>query len=485
MQAQFQRPGGARFACAEAVGRLLLAALFALIADRVVAEGVSLPTETKPNFVILCADSLGYGDLGCLGNPRAHTPNLDRLAAESMVFSDAYAPAPQSSPSRAALLTALWPARLRLTDYVRDPENRSVFRLYKGWTLPSQLTAIPPDAQSLPRVLKNAYYTSMHVGKWHLGEQPSSPEGLGFDRAVGYWPWSQPKSWFSPYKMESLPDGPPGEFITDRLASEAIEFIRSNAARPFLLHLGFYRPSVAPSGDLAPFSATGAEPDEETAYQAVLHALDRNVGRILSALDELGLRTNTVVVFSSDNGGVAPPSRNAPFRGGKKFFYEGGIRVPLFLNWTGVLPAGTNSALVTQMDLLPTFAELARTRAHQPIDGLSLVPLLTGADSWTNRPLFWHFPQLIYEGSQPIPPQGVVRDGRFKLILPYLEPERAELYDLEEDPSESRNLATEHPERVRALTELLCQHLRDTRALLPLQNGAPPEWFTAAPPAPR
>lgn len=444
---------------------------------------------SRPNLVLLYADDLGHGDLGVTGNPHAITPNLDRMAAESVVFAHGYSPAPQCSPSRAAILTGQSPARLRITDFLRDPNNRSFWPRYKDWDLPVQKTAIDPAAPTLPKLLKGLGYRTAHFGKWHVGEAPSDPKGLGFDGVRGTWPWSWPKSWFSPYKIASLSDGPAGEYMTDRLTDEAIAFMRASKDRPFFINLWFYtphKPLAAPDKYLAPFREKGfAEGDKanpSATYEAMKLALDTNVGRILAALDELGLAENTLVVFASDNGGVAPYARNHPFRGGKKMFLEGGIRSPTFFRWKGRLPASVNDTPMTHADLFPTFVELA----GGSIDGLtldsqSLVPLLTGAGAWGDRPLFWHFPQLNFEGTNTIFPQGVVRQGNFKLIVPYVEPDRRlQLYDVVADPGETRNLVDDHPDLVDQMKAKLRAFLQATEAQLPTRAGRPPAWLARA-----
>lgn len=458
----------------------------AVVATAAALAPASSAADRPPNIVFLYADDLGYGDLGVNGNPHAVTPNIDRLAKESVNFTNGYCPAPQCSPSRASILTGQSPARLHITDFLRDPKNKSFWPEYKGWSLPVQKTEISPDAVTLPRLLKDRGYRSLHLGKWHVGEKPSDPVGLGFDSALGTWPWSWPKSWFAPYRIETLKDAPPGEYLDNRLAEEAVAFMKQNRDKPFYLNVWFYaphKPLAAPGDDVAAFTAKGFEEGDKASpsatYEAMKTALDRNVGRILDALDDLGIAENTLVVFSSDNGAVAPFGSNAPFRGNKKMFLEGGIRMPTFFRWKGRFAPRDEPTPMTHTDFLPTFIELAGGSTDGlALDGTSLAGVLAGSDPLPERPLFWHFPQLNYEGKNAIFPQGVVRLGKWKLIQPYVEPDRKpQLYDLEADPGESRNLADQHPDIVADLRTKLADFLRCADAQMPKKDGRLPNWF--------
>lgn len=449
---------------------------------------VAQDTGRRPNIVLLYVDDLGYGDLGVTGNPHAVTPNLDRMAGESLVFTSGYAPAALCSPSRAALITGQWPARLHVTNFL-PYRNVSRHTEHAGWTLPVQKTAVYPEEVTLPRELKRAGYETLHLGKWHIGEKPSDPVGLGFDRTIGSWPWSWPRSWFSPYGLDTLEDGPEGEYLTNRLTDEAIEFLRKDRDKPFFLCLWYYtphKPLDAPQEEIQPFIEKGFEEGDKVSpsatYEAMKMVLDRNVGRILSKLGELGIAENTVVVFSSDNGGVPPYSINEPFRGHKKSLHEGGIRVPFFVWWPGTIEPDENDTPVSHMDLMPTFIELASGRTDLPtVDGQSMVPLLLGQDGWDERPLFWHYPHLNFEGQTRIRPQGAVRSGRFKLVLPYVEQEQVELFDVEADPGETRNLVSEHPEVTERMIRALRTHLHEVGAQMPEKNGRFPSWFELSP----
>lgn len=453
--------------------RLVLTCVVALLFQGGFASAA--PDQRSPNIIFIYADDLGYGDLSCHGNPYAQTPHIDRLAAQSVVFTNGYAPASQCSPSRAAIMAGQWPARLHITDYLRDPKNKSFFPEYQGWSLPRQSTEVSPSVVTVAERLRDAGYATFHLGKWHIGEAPSDPLGQGFDEAIGTWPWSWPKSWFSPYGFDSLKDGPKGEYLTDRLTDEAIRIMRQHQDRPFFInfwHYAVHKPLAAPEADVKPFVDAGLKLGEQypsAQYEAMKVTLDRSVGRVLAALDELGLAENTVVVFTSDNGGVPAIARNAPFRGGKKMFYEGGIRVPFFVRWPGHFQPAQNPVPVVGMDLYSTFVELA-TGASKPmagVDGASLMPLLTVGEGWKERALYWHFPQMNLEGKFTVAPQGIVREGQYKLIAYYTDPSRTELFDLEADPQETRNLAAEQPEIVKRLVGLLGVHLAETAAQMP------------------
>jgi len=440
-------------------------------------------TVRKPpaSFVLVVVDDLGWADLGCTGSRFYETPHIDRLAAEGMRFTEAYAAAAVCSPTRAAILTGRYPARLGLTDWIRagfqgggvpaDGKNPSG---WEGGVDRKLLTPRNPfwmelDEITIAEVLRREGYATCHVGKWHLGFENARPEAQGFDRNVGGCDLGQPPSYFDPYeaahgRIPTLAPRRAGEYLTDREADEAVRFLRENRDHPFYLQLWTYAvhtPLQAKPDRVAGFEAKAKETVGEqrnAVYAAMVASVDDAVGRVLGALEELGLADRTVVLFTSDNGGLVPCTSNAPLRAGKGTPYEGGIRVPLVVRWPGRVRGGSTCDVpVHSVDLLPTIVDAAGLPLpdDRPVDGRSLVPLLCDTGSLEREALFWYFPH--YRGGG-IRPYGVVRAGEWKLIR-WLEGERSELYRLGDDLSESRDLAVQEPERARALEALLAAWL--------------------------
>ena len=468
-------------------------------------------------MVFFLVDDLGHGDLGCYGDGFHRTPVLDRLAAEGVRFTDAYAAAPVCSPSRAALLTGEAPARVRITDWIpgmRYPKARL--------RVPECERALGLEHTTLAELLSERGYATWHVGKWHLGDAGHWPEDQGFDVNHGGHGKGHPASYHHPYGADpggvrgsshavlNLPaGGESGDYLTDRLTDLALAELDAHVAhspeRPFFLHLAYYNvhtpvegradlveayraraasgaeagSSHAAGGALAgelPWSARSAE------YAAMVGAVDENVGRVLARLDHHGLRERTLVVFTSDNGGYLGLSRLGGLREGKGFLYEGGLRVPLLVRWPGVAPAGASSSLpVVGMDLFATVAEAAGLEAErvasEALDGVSLVAHLANpaaASPLETRPLFWHYPHYHTQGRYP---GGAARVGRYKLIEWY-EDGRLELFDLVADPFERRDLAAREPERARALRTRMADWRAEVGAQLATLN---PDADPAAP----
>jgi arylsulfatase A-like enzyme len=421
----------------------------------------------RPNFIFILADDLGWKDLGCYGSSFYETPNLDRLAKEGMRFTQAYAACNVCSPTRASILTGKYPARLRLTDYIPGSGDKPTRKL----KLPDWTKHLPLEETTIAEALKGAGYATAFIGKWHLGGTNFYPEHQGFDLNIAGCYMGQPPSYFSPYKIPTLKDGPVGEYLTDRLTDEAIKFMAA-AKRPFFLYLSHYavhNPQQAKTNLIEKYRAktvpTGSEfvndngrqvrqVQNRPIYAAMMESLDDSVGRILTSLQELGLEKNTVVIFTSDNGGLSTsegtPTSNVPLRMGKGWNYEGGIREPLIVKWPGVTKSGTACEQpMISMDYFPTFLEIAGAKFRES-DGQSLVPLLKGQDR-PDRPLFWHYPHYSNQGGGPA---GAVRIGDFKLIE-WFEDMRVELYNLREDLSEKNNLSAKMPEKVAELRNLL------------------------------
>jgi arylsulfatase A-like enzyme len=439
-----------------------LTAGLALLGSTIFGRASDIP-ERRPNLVLIVADDLGWADLGCYGSTYHKTPNLDRLAAQGMRFTDAYAAACICSPTRAALLTGKYPARLNLTDWLPGRPDRPDQKLLR----PLISQELPAKEVTLAAALKAAGYATGHVGKWHLGGEGAGPEQRGFGVNIAGDRTGSPRSYFAPFKskdgryMTGLERAPEGEYLTDRLTAEAERFISSNHNRPFLLYLAHYAvhiPLKAKPQMIARYKPGQPGRQGNPIYAAMIESLDESVGRILAKLDELKLTERTVVVFTSDNGGLSvregpdtPSTINAPLREGKGYLYEGGLRVPLLVKWPGVTRPGSTSATpVCSIDLLPTILSALNMTSKSEADGVSLVPLLKGGELKRDA-LYWHYPHYSNQGGLP---GGVVRAGDWKLIEFY-ENGRRELFDLKKDPGESNNRIVERPEIAKELAEKL------------------------------
>jgi arylsulfatase A-like enzyme len=421
------------------------------------------PKNTHPNIVLIVADDLGWADLGCYGSTYHKTPNLDRLAAQGMRFTNAYAAACICSPTRAALLTGKYPARLNLTDWLPGRPDRPDQKLLR----PLINQELRPGEATLAAALKATGYATGHVGKWHLGGEGAGPLQRGFEVNIAGDRTGSPRSYFAPFRskdgpfMPGLERAPEGEYLTDRLTTEAEKFIASNRDLPFFLYLAHYAvhiPLKAKAETIARYKPGPAGRQGNPIYAAMIESLDESVGRILAKLDELKLAERTVIVFTSDNGGLSvregpntPSTINAPLREGKGYLYEGGLRVPLLVKWPGVTRPGSTSATpVCSIDLLPTLLLACGVTSERAVDGVSLVPLLKGGDLKRDA-LFWHYPHYSNQGGRP---GGAVRAGDWKLIE-FFEDGRRELFDVKKDPGESNNRIVERPEIAKGLAEKL------------------------------
>ncbi len=446
----------------------------------------------RPNVVLFLVDDLGYMDVGA-NNPGCFypTPNIDRLAKEGMRFTDGYAACNVCSPTRAAVMTGKYPPRVNITDWLPGRGDK-----------PDQLLKVPKLADglaleefTLAEALKEGGYRTAIVGKWHLGAKAFRPELQGFDVNIGGYEKGHPPSYFSPYRMPVLADGPEGEYLTDRLTDEALKFLEETvkADQPFFLyfpHYAVHTPLQAKADRVAEFqqraatlSDTGPEftrdlgrnvrqVQNHPTYAAMMESLDQSVGRVMAQLTTLGIETNTLVIFTSDNGGLSTaegtPTSNVPLRMGKGWAHEGGVRVPLIIKWPGVTPPGSiNTLPVISMDYYPTLIEVAGLpdRAEQHLDGVSIVPALRGQAQGRGA-IFWHYPHYSNQGG---PPHGAVREGQWKLIEWY-EDGRVELLNLKDDLSERTNLAPQFPERARALQAKLAAWRSQVNAVMPTPN---------------
>ena len=430
-----------------------------------------------PNFVFILIDDMGYRDLGCYGSTFYETPNIDRFAAQSMRFTNAYAACPVCSPTRASILTGKYPARLHLTDWIPGRPQWPAARLLT----PSFQQQLPLDQVTIPQALKPLGYASASIGKWHLGGPPFYPDKHGFDLNVAGTEKGQPASYFGPFDLPNLKGGSKDEYLTDRLTEEACRFIEGNRQRPFFLYLpefAVHLPEQAKAAAIDRFraKADARNPQHDPVYAAMISSLDENVGRILAKLDELRLADRTIVIFMSDNGGLVyegrnkePVTSNLPLRAGKGHLYEGGIREPMMVRWPGVTKPGSLCEIpLSSIDFFPTILQMAGAKppANHAIDGRSFVPLLKQSGPLHREALFWHYPHYSNQGGVP---GGAVRAGDYKLIEFY-EDGRLELYNLANDIGESRNLASTDPSRARRLHHALEAWRRSVNAAMPTPN---------------
>ena len=457
----------------------VIATLLAMAVSPATHAGVA------PNVILIVADDLGAHDLGVSGSRFHETPNLDRLAREGMQFTQAYAAGTVCSPTRAALLTGKYPARLRLTDWIPG-EHRENEKLHP----PEWTKQLGSSEVTLAEHLKSAGYSTALIGKWHLGGPEVRPERQGFDLNRGGDHRGQPPSYFSPYGLPRLIDGPIGEYLTDREGDEAVEYIATHTNRPFLLQVCFHgvhtplqaKPELVDKyRRKPPISGTS---QTNAVYAAMLESLDAAVGRILQSLVDHGIAGNTLVIFSSDNGGLVlgstPPTSNAPLRSGKGSPYEGGVRVPLIIRWPGVVSPSSSCAIpVISMDLPATVLE-ACGLSVRVVDGRSLVPLFRNPGDTLDRSfLAWHYPHYHRGGATPY---AAIRGGDWKLIQ-FFEDGRHELFNLRADPAESTNLALPHPDKLEKLTRQLSDWQQSVNAQWPKTNpfvpfsGRGSVWF--------
>lgn len=433
--------------------------------------------DVRPNFVVIVADDLGWADLGCYGGGYHETPNLDRLARDGVRFTDAYAACPVCSPSRAALLTGRHPARLHLTDWLPGRADRPTQKLLR----PAIRQQLPLEEVTTAEALASKGYDTASMGKWHLGGPGFWPEQQGFATNVGGTATGSPPGGYFRFKTPTMTAKDDAEYLTDRLGEEAARYIADHRDRPFFLYLPHYAvhiPLQARADLLAKYRAkpAGDSPRSNPIYAAMLEGLDEAVGRVLRALDEAGVADRTVVIFTSDNGGLStkegpntPATSNAPLRDGKGYLHEGGIRVPLIVRWPGVTRPGTTCDVpASGQDLHPTLLAIAGA-APDPgttLDGESLVPLLRGQGTIKRDALFWHYPHYSNQGGRP---GGAIRKGDRKLIENY-EDGRLELFDLRSDPGERRDLAAEFPDEAARLRDQLAAWRASVDAQMPTPN---------------
>jgi len=465
----------------------------------------------KPNFVFILLDDYGWMDTGCYGSSFYETPRLDRLATEGVRFTNAYASCPVCSPTRASVMTGRYPATVQLTNYIPgEAKGRLLSAPY--------LHHLPHEERTVATALGELGYQTWHVGKWHLGEEEYWPDKHGFDVNVGGCSWGRPREgYFSPWGLRTLEDGPDGEYLTDRLTDEAIGLIRGRGDKPFFLNLCYYavhtpiqakeklvRKYEAKARALGLDKRDPLEPGEyfpsehkkaqrvvrrtfqsDPAYAAMVQTVDENIGRLLDRLEVEGVAGETVVIFTSDNGGLSTaegsPTCNAPLCEGKGWMYEGGIREPLIVRAPGVTGADTICEVpVTSVDFFPTMIEMAGGDvSNEPqVEGVSLLPLLEGGEcgeggeSLDREAIYWHYPHYANQGCTPA---CSVRSGDWKLIE-FFEDRHVELYNLREDVSEARDLADDEPETAGRLQGMLHKWLNSVGAKIPEPNPDFEPW---------
>ena len=454
------------------------AGALALTAGRIPAAPPA--SSSHPNIVFILADDFGWADVAFNGNTFYETPNLDRLAASGMRFSQAYAACAVCSPTRASIQTGKYPARLGITDWIPGSKPANPKLLCQ----PTKIE-LPLAERTIAEALRDGGYHTAFIGKWHLGDRGFLPQDQGYETNVAGGKYGQPpKGYFAPYEIEGLPEGPTGEYLTDRLTTEAehrLESLARTPERPFALffcHYTVHMP-IQPRTDLLAHyqdkqSQKGVDAHwKRPDYAAMVDSLDKSVGRVLATLDRLGQAQNTIVFFMSDNGGVdfaGGVTSNFPLRSGKGHYYEGGIREPLLVRWPGVTQPGSRcDTPVISTDFYPTMLEMAglplEPKNHP--DGLSLVPLLKAPSTTLSREaLYWHYPHYHGSGATPC---GTIRAGEFKLIESF-EDNHVELYNIKNDLSEEHDLASEMPAKAAELLAKLRQWRTDVGALMPKPN---------------
>ncbi|MHA1681687.1 MAG: sulfatase [Promethearchaeota archaeon] len=467
----------------------------------------------KPNIVFILIDDMGWMDLSCQGSTFYETPNIDSIARNGMRFTRAYASCPVCSPTRASIMTGKYPARVGITQWIGDASNTGRGRVIGA----NYIHNLPLKEKSLASTLQENGYRTYHVGKWHLGDEACWPEHHGFDVNVGGCHWGHPhQGYFSPWGIATLEDGVAGEYLTDRLTDEAIRLVERNDDRPFFLNMWYYSvhtPIQTPAENAAKYKKKVLEGglDREEAftesdeyfiqegfiprkmprrviqsdpeYAGMIERLDQNIGRLLNALKRSGKYENTIVMFYSDNGGLAngggkPPTCNLPLRDGKSYMYEGGIREPLLVQWPGHVPAGTTcGVLVSSPDFYPTILDccgIARDPG-QHVDGRSFHGCLKDPGAASSRgAIYWHYPH--YNGNGAYPASCIIEKG-WKLIE-WLHDGSIELFNLDLDIGEQEDLSGDQPARVKELLFKLKNWQDEVGAQMPRDNPRYPYFLS-------
>ncbi len=458
--------------------------------------GQRMKAFDKPNIIFILVDDLGWKDVVYMGSKFYETPNIDKLAGQGMIFTNAYAACAVCSPTRASIMTGRYLARLGLTDWIHFIDQKAKIAAESGQHPQKYVggadkrVLCPPNPYwmdleelTLAEVLKETGYVTCHIGKWHLGPKNWFPEKQGFDYNYGGTDIGQPPSYFDPYYrnnkrngISTLPPRKEGEYLTDRETDEAVRFIKEHKDTTFFLNLWHYAvhtPIQAKQEIVEKYKSK--EPDDgqkNPKYAAMIQSVDEALGKIMVTLEELNLQENTIVIFFSDNGGLVPVTSNEPLRIGKGFPYEGGIREPMIVHWPCEIEAGTVCHVpVTSVDFFPTLCRVAGIPIpeNREIDGKDITPLFKQKEGFNRDAIFWHFPH--YRGH--IFPYSIIRKGDYKLIKRY-DGKPFELFDLRNDLSETTDLSDSLPGKVEEMNTVLEQWLKETGARIPVPN---PEYF--------
>lgn len=440
-------------------------------------------TQQLPNVILFLVDDLGWTDVGCYGSDLYQTPFIDQLAAEGVKFTNAYASCTVCSPTRASIMTGKYPARLHITDWISG-HNKPYAKLQ----VPDWQQFLPHDKYTLAEALRNNGYATAHIGKWHLGEDSIYwPEHQGFDINKGGWSAGAPSSkgggYFSPYANPRLPDGPKGEYLNERLANEAVQFIKKNKNKPFFLNFWLYNvhtPLQAKKEVIDKYRhlADSNKRHKNAIYAAMIESMDDNLRVLRQTLEQEGLDKNTLIIFTSDNGGLIGNYKNVkqkitanyPLRSGKGDVYEGGVRVPFIVWWKEKIEAGQVSETpVISMDIYNTILSLTGSHIKnkkQVTDGVDLTGLLLDKKEINRDALYWHYPHYHLEGAKPY---SAIRLGDWKLIEVF-EEDKLQLYNLKEDIGEKNNLVRIYPQKAQALHQQLKAWRQKVGAQMPVQN---------------
>ncbi|TGV04368.1 sulfatase [Flavivirga rizhaonensis] len=435
----------------------------------------------KPNIILIVVDDLGWTDLSFTGSNLYQTPSVDKLAKEGTYFTNAYASCTVCSPTRASIMTGKYPATLHCTDWISGHKKPFAKMNIPNWT-----EFLDPNEITLPEHLKSAGYNTIHIGKWHLGEdQKYWPEHQGFDKNIGGWSVGMPQKgnnsngYFSPYANPRLSDGIKDEYLTERLSDEAVKYIKNNkdSDSPFFINLWFYNVHV-------PLQAKQEKIDKyknlvvqdgnhkNATYAAMIEHMDDAVGKITTILKELDIDKNTIIIFTSDNGGLVSERQitsNKPLREGKGGMYEGGVRVPFIIKWPHKIAKEKIIEMpIISNDILPTLLGLVKENKliKNDTDGIDLSPLLLKDKLIKREALYWHYPHYHRQGAKPY---SAIRKGDWKLIEIF-EQDTLELYNLKDDISESKNLLHSHPDKAKELHKDLINWRKQVNAQLPNTN---------------
>ena len=438
---------------------------------------LSFKVLSKPNVLFILIDDMGWMDLGCQGNKNLRTPNIDNLAKGGMRFTDAYAPAPVCSPTRAAIITGQSPARLQITNHLPHQDR---FTPKDSKLLPAKmLNHLSLESETLAeRLQKDAHYATAFIGKWHLytgGDKKYNPLNQGFDINIGGCSYGGPPTFFDPYRIDFLPDRKEGEYLPNRLADEAIAFIseQNSKDKSFFVALWNYTvhwPMEAPDKLVEKYKKLPVKGYRDHRYAAMIEAMDIAIGKVLKSLDDLNITEETLVIFTSDNGPFGGVGDASPLRADKGHLYEGGIRVPLIVRWPGKVEAGAvEETPVILTDLHPTILSATGLDLNStiPNDGHNLLPLLKGKEKLKNRAVYWHYPNFAFHRDNRL--GSAIREGDHKLIHFY-DTDSVELYNLKNDIGEKNDLSGKMPQLASRLKNKLKVWLQDSGAVMPTKR---------------